>query len=123
MRYLAVLGLCLLAACAQPQKVIMTVNVAPLPPDLVVVSVKLKNPEQHATTPLAVEISAQMREGQEWEASQAVIHPAAFVLNKGEEQILRASVKRKGNAVRVTVTVKEQETGHVIHEEHMERSF
>lgn len=123
MKFLPILALFFLAACAEPSKVITTVTVAPMPPDLVVVAVKLKNPEPRATTPLAVEITAQMRDGQQWEASKAQIHPAAFVLNKGEEQILRSTVKRKGNAVRVVVTVKEQETGRVIKTEQVERNF
>jgi hypothetical protein len=99
----------------------MTVEFGARPPDLTVITVKVKNQEMRPTTPLAVDVSLQIKKGQDWGRASSVLHPAAFVLNKQEEQILRATVKLRGETIRATVTVKEQQTGKTIGSEQFEK--
>lgn len=111
----------LLAGCAHTSKISTSLNVGTRTPDLTMVTLKIKNQENRATTPLLVDVTLRLRHGAEWGKPVSVIHPAGFVLNKHEEQILRSTVKLRGEAVRATITVKEQETGTVIQSEETEK--
>jgi hypothetical protein len=79
--------------------------------------VHIKNLDVRATTPLQIDISVEQKEGSQWTKPESILHPTGFVLKKQEEQILRATFKSRGNQVRATLTVKEQESGRVIHKQ------
>lgn len=121
MRAALLAGFVVLAGCAHPAKIATTLTVGTRLPDLTVVTLKITNQENRATTPLLVDVTLRLRQGGDWGKPQSVIHPAGFVLNKREEQILRSTVKLGGDSVRATVTVKEQETGRVLSAEETEK--
>ena len=100
-----------LASCSHSSKIATTIDFGSRAPDLTVITVKVKNQETRATTPLAIDVSLQLKRGEDWGKPASVLHPAAFVLNKQEEQVLRTTVKLRGETIRGTVTVKEQQTG------------
>jgi hypothetical protein len=123
MRCAAVLALALLAGCAHPANISTSLEVATRGPDLTVITLKVKNQEDRATTPLVIDVTVRVRLGGEWGKPISVIHPAGFVLNKHEEQILRSTVRLKGEAVRTRIQIKEQETGAVVVSEEAERQL
>ena len=103
-----------LSACATPSKVATSMDIGSVGPNLTTVIIKIKNTDVRASTPLLVELSIQTKNGGSWSKPELILHPAAFVLKKQEEQILRATTKIEGQAVRATLTVREQETGRQI---------
>lgn len=113
----------LLAGCAHPSKISTSLDVRTRNPDLTVVTLKIKNQEDRATTPLVIDVTLRLRQGGEWGKPVSVIHPVGFVLNKHEEQILRSSIKLRGEAVRAKITVKEQESGAVLISEETEKAL
>ncbi len=116
-----VLAALTLAGCAHTARISSNLDFGSRPPDLTVITLKVKNQDMRATTPLLIDVSLQLRRGQDWGKPASVIHPAAFVLNKQEEQILRSTVKLRGEAIRATVSVKEQETGKTVSTEQFEK--
>lgn len=123
MRCAAVLALALLTGCAHPARISTSLDVATRGSDLTVITLKVKNQEDRATTPLVIDVTVRVRLGGEWGKPISVIHPAGFVLNKHEEQILRSTVRLKGEAVRTRIQIKEQETGAVVVSEEAERQL
>jgi len=87
------------------------------------VTLRMTNLENRATTPLAPEVTLETRTDGKWDKPQTIIHPAAFVLNKKEEQHLIKIVKTNADFARATLTVKEAETGAVIKNERFEKSL
>lgn len=116
MKYLPVC-LLLLWSCAQPSKVSTSLTFGTLSPGLSTITVRVKNQDVRATTPLQINISIEQKDGTHWSKPESILHPTGFVLKKQEEQILRATFKSNGNPVRATLTVREQESGRVIHKE------
>ncbi len=116
-----VLATLTLAGCAHTARIATSLDFGSRPPDLTVITLKVKNQDTRATTPLLIDVSVQLRRGEDWGKAASVIHPAAFVLNKQEEQILRSTVKLRGEAIRATVSVKEQETGKTVSTEQFEK--
>ena len=104
----------ILVGCATPSKVATSMDIGSVGPNLTTVTIRIKNTDVRASTPLLVELTIQTKNGRSWSKPELVLHPAAFVLKKQEEQILRATTKVEGQAVRATLTVREQETGRQI---------
>jgi hypothetical protein len=117
LRYLSILALLLLLSCAQPSKVSTALSFGKLSPGLTTITVHVKNLDVRATTPLQIDISVEQKDGSQWSKPESILHPTGFVLKKQEEQILRATFRSKGTPVRATLTVKEQESGRVIHKQ------
>ena len=103
-----------LAGCAHPAKISTNLSFASMQPGLTVVTLKIKNDENRATTPLSINVSMQFQQGGKWGEPVPVLHPAAFVLNRQEQQIIRATVKMTGESVKAKLTVKEQENGQTL---------
>ena len=83
---------------------------------------RIKNLEDRATTPLAPEVIVQTRSGSSWDKPVSQIHPAAFVLNKQEQRDIFKVLHTGADLVRATVTIKEQETGHVLVNQRIEKA-
>ena len=109
--------------CYRPAEVAINVDLSTRSPGLAVVTLKVKNQEPRPTTPLAIDVTVQAKQAGRWGKAESVLHPAAFVLNKQEEQILRATVKLQGEMVRTTVTVREQESGRVVKSQQIEKTL
>jgi len=107
----------LLAGCAHPAKVSTSLTFGTLSPGMATITVRVKNTDVRATTPLLIDISIEQKGGAGWTKPESILHPAGFVLKKQEEQILRATFKSTATLIRATLTVKEQESGRVIHKE------
>ena len=110
----------LLSACAHPSKVSSTLEMKRKTPDTVVITLKIKNLEDHATTPIVPDVVIQSQTDGAWQKPQQVIHTAAFVLNRHEEHDLTANVKTDAKVIRATITIKEGETGQVIKNERVQ---
>lgn len=117
MKFLFVILPLLLLSCAQPSKVSTSLNFGKLSPEMSTVTVRVKNQDVRATTPLQIDITVEQKIGADWSTPESILHPTGFVLKKQEEQILRASFRSAGHPVRATLTVKEQESGRVIHKQ------
>jgi hypothetical protein len=113
----AIMLLLLLVSCAQPSKVSTSLTFGTVTPGLTTITVRVKNQDVRATTPLQIAISIERKDGSGWTKPESLLHPTGFVLKKQEEQILRATFKSNGSPVRATLTVKEQESGRVLHTE------
>jgi hypothetical protein len=115
---LAILALLLcLIGCAHPSQVSTSLAFGTLAPGLTTLTVRVKNLDVRASTPLLIDIAIEQRDGASWTKPESILHPAGFVLKKQEEQILRATFKSNGKPVRATLTVKEQESGRVLKKE------
>jgi hypothetical protein len=110
-----------LAGCSHSSKIATSIDFGTRPPDLTVITVKVKNQEARTTNPLAIDVSLQLKRGNEWGKPTPVLHPAAFVLNKQEEQTLRTTVKLRGETIRGKITVKEQLSGKLVSTEEFEK--
>jgi hypothetical protein len=51
------------------------------------------------------------------------VHPAAFVLNRKEQRGITKPWRVQADAVRTTLVVKEQESGHILKSEKAEKVF
>jgi len=121
MRTALVLAAILLAGCTHPSKVRAIVDIESKPPDLTAITLRIKNQEMQPTVMLRVNVSVQLRRGDSWGKASPVIHPPALVLNRQEEQIIRATVKLNGEAIRATVTVREDKSGKLVTSEEFEK--
>lgn len=83
---------------------------------------RIKNLEDRATTPIAPEVVVQTRTGAAWDKPVLEIHPVAFVLNKQEHRDIFKVLRTKGDVIRATLTIKEQENGHVIINQKFEKT-
>jgi hypothetical protein len=122
LKYVSMVPLLLLLSCAQPSKVSTALSFGTLSPGLTTITVHIKNQDVRATTPLQIDISVEQKDGSQWTKPESILHPTGFVLKKQEEQILRATFKSTGKSVRATLTVKEQESGRVIHKQSYSKS-
>ena len=83
---------------------------------------RIKNLEGRATTPIAPEVIVQTRTGAAWDKPVSQIHPAAFVLNKQEQRDIFKVLHTNADVVRATLTIKEQENGHVLLNQRFEKA-
>lgn len=122
MRILALALLLLLAGCARPPQLSTSLNFEKKP-DLIIVKVRVANLEDRATTPIKVEVTAQPHVDGRWQRPITVLDPAAFVLNRHEQRDLMKYWRIDADAVRTTLVLKEQETGHILKSERAERKW
>jgi hypothetical protein len=111
--FIAVLAIAI-TACATPPKVSTSFAVKRTSRETVAVTLKVKNLENRPTTPIQIDMTAQMHAGNAWSRPESILHPAAFVLNRNEEHKIPANLKTDADAIRFTLVVKEAETGHVL---------
>ncbi len=113
----------ILVGCAHPPQLVTTVEIQKKSDDLVLVILKVTNTEDRATTPIALEITGQARTDGHWDKSASLLHPAAFVLNRKEQREITKLWRIQADAVRTTLVIKEQENGHLLKTEKMEKIF
>ena len=111
--FIAVLAIAI-TSCASPPKVSTGFTVKRISPETVAVVLKVKNLENRPTTPIQIDMTAQMHAGDAWSKPESILHPAAFVLNRNEEHAIPANLKTGADAIRFTLVVKEAETGNVL---------
>ena len=114
MRYCAALLLLMLAGCARPPKISATLDISRRSNDTVLLMLRIKNLEDRATTPIAPEVIIETRSGAAWDKPVPEIHPAAFVLNRQEQRDIFKVLHTGADMVRATLTIKEQENGHIL---------
>jgi len=114
--------LILLAGCAKPPKISATLDITRKSNDIVLVMLRIKNLEDRATTPIAPEVVVQTRTGASWDKPASQIHPAAFVLNRQEQRDIFKVLHTGADLVRATLTIKEQENGHVLVNQRFEKA-
>jgi len=114
--------LLVLAGCARPPQLSTSLDFEKKP-DLIIVKVRVANLENRATTPIAVEVTAQPHVDGRWERPVTVLNPAAFVLNRREQRELMKYWRIEADALRTTLVVKEQETGHILKSERAEKRW
>ena len=123
MRTLVIAGLLLLVTgCARPPKISATLDVTRKSNDIVLVMLRIKNLENQPTTPIAPEVIVQTRSGGSWDKPVSQIHPAAFVLNRQEQRDIFKVLHTGADLVRTTLTIKEQENGHVLVNQRFEKA-
>lgn len=113
----------ILSACAKPPKLDISMSVEKQNADLVFVKVRVANTENHATVPIALELTGQAESGGKWDKPSTLLHPAAFVLNKKEQREITKFWRVPAQAARATLTVKEQETGNLLKTLRTEKVF
>jgi hypothetical protein len=112
-----------LTGCAKPPKLDITLKMEKQSADVIFVKVRVVNTEDHATVPIAIEVTGQARTNGQWDKSSSLLHPAAFVLNKKELREITKVWRVPADAARATLTVKEQESGHLLKTERAEKVF
>jgi hypothetical protein len=113
----------LLAGCAHPPHLSTTVEIQKKSDDLILVILKVTNTEDRATTPIALEITGQARTNGRWDRPASLLHPAAFVLNRKEQREITKLWRIQADAVRATLVIKEQENGHLLKTDNVEKVF
>jgi hypothetical protein len=111
-----------IAGCAKPPKISATLDISRRTADTVLISLRIENLDDHATTPIAPEVMVQTRTGETWDKPVSQIHPVAFVLNKHELRNIVKVLHTGADVVRTTVTIKEQENGHVLMNQRLEKA-
>jgi hypothetical protein len=109
--------------CAKPPKLDITLKMEKQSADVIFVKVRVANTEDHATVPIAIEVTGQAQTNGQWDKSSSLLHPAAFVLNKKELREITKVWRVPADAARATLTVKEQESGHLLKTERAEKVF
>lgn len=122
MRILPFVLFLVLAGCARPPQISTALDIEKKA-DVILVKVKVANLENRATTPIAIQVIAQARTGGHWEKPTTVLSPAAFVLNRKEQREITKFWRIQADAVRTTLVLREQETGHVLKSEKAEKSW
>jgi hypothetical protein len=112
-----------LVGCAHPPKLDISLSLDKQNADLIFVKVKVVNTEDRATVPIAIELTGQAQTSGHWEKSSTLLHPAAFVLNKKEQRDITKLWRVPADAARVTLSVKEQESGNLLKTEKTEKVF
>jgi hypothetical protein len=107
--------LLVLSGCAKPPKISATLDITRRSNDIVLVMLRIKNLDDHATTPLAPEVMVQTRSG-------GSCHPVAFVLNRQEQRDIFKVLHTGADLVRATLTIKEQENGRVVVNQRIEKA-
>ncbi len=123
MRKLSLILLLGLAGCAHPPHLSTSINVQKKSDELILVTLKVANLDNSATTPIAIEVTGQARTGGHWSKTETLLHPAPFVLNRHEQREITKFWKIEAGAVRTTLVMKEQENGRLIKSEKSERVF
>ena len=112
-----------LSGCAQPPQVATSLDVQKSSDGLVLVKLKVTNLEDRVTVPIALELTGQARTNDQWSKPEVLLHPAAFVLNRKEQREITKLWRVQADAVRTTLALKEQETGHILKSDKAEKSF
>jgi hypothetical protein len=112
-----------LSGCAQPPQVATSLDVQKSSDGLVLVKLKVTNLEDRVTVPIALELSGQARTNGQWSKPETLLHPAAFVLNRKEQREITKLWRVQTDAVRTTLVLKEQETGHILKSDKSEKNF
>ena len=112
-----------LCGCAQPPQISTNVQFQKSSDGLIIVKVKITNLEDRVTVPIALELTGEARSNGQWSKPETLLHPAAFVLNRKEEREITKLWRTSADAVRTTLVLKEQETGHVLKSEKAEKVF
>lgn len=97
----------LLAACAKPPRIAVTVQVSKTSPVAGKLTLTVQNQEDRPTTPILLEASVQPPNG----PPIRVAHPAPFVLNRKEAREIVAPFQSEAAALQPIVTLRESETG------------
>ena len=111
-----------IAGCATPPKISATMDIERRAPDTVLISLRITNLEDRATTPIAPEVVVQTRAGGAWDKPVSQIHPVAFVLNKHELRNIVKVVHTNADIIRAMLTIKEQENGHLLTNQRVEKA-
>ena len=124
MKLLALMILLLaLGGCAHPPQLATSLDIQKSSDDLVLVKLKVTNLEDRVTVPIALELSGQARANGQWSKPETLLHPAAFVLNRNEQRAVTKPWRVQADAIRTTLTVKEQESGNILKSEKAEKVF
>jgi uncharacterized lipoprotein YajG len=113
----------LLSGCAKPPNLDISMSVEQQGAGLIFVKVKVANRENHATVPIALDVTGQSENGGHWDKPSTLLHPAAFVLNKKEQREITKFWRVPAQAARATLTVKEQENGNLLKTVRTEKVF
>ena len=109
--------------CAQPPQVATSLDIQKSSDGLVLVKLKVTNLEDRVTVPIALELTGQARTNGQWSKPDMLLHPAAFVLNRKEQREITKLWRLQADAVRTTLVLKEQETGHILKSDKSEKNF
>jgi hypothetical protein len=109
--------------CAQPPQLATSLDVQKSSDGLVLVKLKVTNLEDRVTVPIALELTGQARTNGQWSKPETLLHPAAFVLNRKEQREITKLWRVQADAVRTTLVLKEQETGHILKSDKAEKGF
>jgi len=112
-----------LVGCAHPPQLATSMDFQKGSDDLVLVKLKVTNLEDRVTVPVALELTGQARTNGQWSKPETLLHPAAFVLNRKEQREITKLWRVPADAVRATLTLKEQETGNLLKSEKAEKIF
>jgi hypothetical protein len=112
-----------LTGCAKPPNLNISLTLEKQKDDLIFVRVKVVNLEDRATVPVAIELTGQAETNGHWDKPSSLLHPAAFVLNKRELREITKFWRVPADAARTTLTIKEQESGHLLKTERAEKVF
>ena len=109
--------------CAQPPQLATSLDIQKSSDGLILVKLKVTNLEDRVTVPIALELTGQARTNDQWSKPEVLLHPAAFVLNRKEQREITKLWRVQADAVRTTLVLKEQETGHILKSDKAEKSF
>ena len=113
----------LLAGCAHPPQISTTLDIRKDSENLVVLKLKVANQDDHATVPIAIELTGEAETSGHWDKPSTLLHPAAFVLNRKEERDVTKLWRVSADAVRTTLVIREQENGNLLKSVKAEKRF
>lgn len=112
-----------LSGCAHPPQISTSLQFQKSSDGLVIARLKVTNLEDRVTVPIALELTGESRSDGQWSKPESLLHPAAFVLNRKEQREITKLWRVPADAVRTTLVLKEQETGHLLKSEKAEKVF
>ena len=112
-----------LGGCSHPPQISTSLDVLKSPDGPILLRLKVTNLEDRVTVPIALDMTGQNRSNGQWSKPESLLHPAAFVLNRKEQREITKFWRIQADAVRTTITLKEQENGHLLKSEKFEKSF
>ena len=112
-----------LYGCAHPPQISTSLQFQKSSDGLVIARLKVTNLEDRVTVPIALELTGESRSDGQWSKPESLLHPAAFVLNRKEQREITKLWRVPADAVRTTLVLKEQETGHLLKSEKAEKVF
>jgi len=112
-----------LYGCASQPQLATALDIQQGSDGLVIVKLKVTNLEDRVTVPIALELTGEARTNGQWSKPETLLHPAAFVLNRKEQREITKLWRVQADAVRTTLVLKEQETGHVLKSDKAEKIF